>query len=392
MQKRSTLNIISIILWGILALASLKSSIPYIIDFVSYPEYYLSESYEFFVLILSTIRTIILLAICVYFIKNHLNKSIVIFIGALALLYLIAFINTTLIYNYLYFSDFLEFAHFIAFLLSAIVAFFTLTNNFVQYQRICKSIWVIPGCIAMLYLFTDTIVLWLEYDFSFSRFFYQIFYIGAIFCLTASTVFPDGKISFGSLSTEHKSSYESAGNTASNPYGYHDTVVHVLLLIFTFGIWYLIWIYKTTNFLNCMKNEKMRNATVELLLCAFIPFYAIYWTYKSAQRIDKLSKVYCPEESEITNICLILAFFIGFVPPIIMQDKLNHVIISKEKNPNPTASETFETVSQATRAKKSETISELGIADELKKYKELFDEDVITQEEFDAKKQQLLNL
>ena len=34
----------------------------------------------------------------------------------------------------------------------------------------------------------------------------------------------------------------------------------------------------------------------------------------------------------------------------------------------------------------------LGVAEELKTYKELLDEGVITQEEFDRKKQQLLNL
>ena len=34
----------------------------------------------------------------------------------------------------------------------------------------------------------------------------------------------------------------------------------------------------------------------------------------------------------------------------------------------------------------------LGVAEELKTYKELLDEGVITQEEFDTKKQQLLNL
>ena len=36
--------------------------------------------------------------------------------------------------------------------------------------------------------------------------------------------------------------------------------------------------------------------------------------------------------------------------------------------------------------------TEIGIADELIKYKELLDQEVITQEEFDAKKKQLLGL
>ena len=43
-------------------------------------------------------------------------------------------------------------------------------------------------------------------------------------------------------------------------------------------------------------------------------------------------------------------------------------------------------------AKQSTPTPQTGNADELKKYKELFDSGVITQEEFDAKKKQLLGL
>ena len=49
---------------------------------------------------------------------------------------------------------------------------------------------------------------------------------------------------------------------------------------------------------------------------------------------------------------------------------------------------------QSISAPKVETVNgaTIGIADELKKYKELLDGGVITQEEFDAKKKQLLGL
>ena len=100
---------------------------------------------------------------------------------------------------------------------------------------------------------------------------------------------------------------------------------HICLLIFTFGIWQMIWVYKQTQFTNNAKGEEERNPTTKLLLYLFIPFYSIYWTYKTAQRIDIIAKDNgC--NSDLSTVCLILAIFIGIVPPILMQDKVNEII------------------------------------------------------------------
>lgn len=152
---------------------------------------------------------------------------------------------------------------------------------------------------------------------------------------------------------------------------------HVLLLLFTFGIWYLIWIYRMTNYTNAVENEEYRDPTKKLLLCMFIPFYSIYWTYKTAQRIDKMATTN-GISSDMTTLCLILAIFVPIIPPILMQDKMNNIVrtnntqpVSKQENVNK---ETF------------------GTAEQLKEFKELLDSGVITQEDFDAKKKQLLGL
>ena len=73
------------------------------------------------------------------------------------------------------------------------------------------------------------------------------------------------------------------------PDGYCDMLKHVLLLLFTFGIWQFIWIYRTTEFLNRTPNEPPRSGVSQLLLCMFVPFYIIYWVYASCKRIDKLA-------------------------------------------------------------------------------------------------------
>ena len=103
---------------------------------------------------------------------------------------------------------------------------------------------------------------------------------------------------------------------------------HVLLLLFTFGIWPLIWVYRMTEYLNCVKNEPSRGPAAQLLLYLFIPFYSIYWFYKSAQRIDALAKTR-RVSSDLSVICPVLAIFISFIPMILMQEKVNTIIKSK---------------------------------------------------------------
>ena len=47
----------------------------------------------------------------------------------------------------------------------------------------------------------------------------------------------------------------------------------ILLSIFTLGIWSLIWIHRTTKFLNQAPDAEYHNPTKKLLLCMFVPFY-----------------------------------------------------------------------------------------------------------------------
>jgi uncharacterized membrane protein len=133
-------------------------------------------------------------------------------------------------------------------------------------------------------------------------------------------------------------------------------------------------VYRTTSFTNIAKNEEYRNPTTKLLLCMFVPFYSIYWYYKTAQRIDKIAKDK-GVASDLATICLILAIFVPIVPPILMQAKINDI---------------FEGKVAATAPK--ETDKNISDAQALEKYKELLDKGIITQEEFDIKKKEILGL
>ncbi len=163
---------------------------------------------------------------------------------------------------------------------------------------------------------------------------------------------------------------------------YCELVKHILLSLFTFGIWMLIWIYKTTKALNKAPNSEKYDPTKKLLLCMFVPFYMIYWFYKHAEKIDKLNAV-AGNKTDNTTMYLLLGIFIPVVACILMQDNINKLCVA---NTNVESSINSE-VSVRAPAK-----DEKNTAEALKEYKSLLDMGVITQEEFEAKKKQLLGL
>ena len=122
------------------------------------------------------------------------------------------------------------------------------------------------------------------------------------------------------------------GNRFVKPfeYGYFSLAAHIVLLLITFGIWWFIWVYRTTDYLNRLETEPSQTPVCQMLLC-LIPFYSIYWTYKNADRIDKYA-FQNNTNSDITLLSVILAIFVQIVAAIIMQDKLNEIVQPRMTN------------------------------------------------------------
>lgn len=211
---------------------------------------------------------------------------------------------------------------------------------------------------------------WLEYGyFDFGLllgYFQQILLIAGIFILSLSLIITTKKLNIPASSAEYGKSYKSL-------------VPHVLLLLFTCGIYYLVWIYRTTDSLNACKNEEYRTPVNKLLLCMFVPFYSIYWTYKSAHRIDMLGYEK-GIQGETATLNLILSLFVPILPPILMQSKLNSVIMADSASP-----------AVATAMQYAAKPVDNGYND-LEKLKELYDKGIITEEEFTEKKKQVLGI
>ena len=102
----------------------------------------------------------------------------------------------------------------------------------------------------------------------------------------------------------------------------------VILSVVTCGIYYLYWLYKTTDSIKNFMNNAEINPTLELILCLFIPFYQLYLFYKCSRIIykDMTSKVGIDNTEDASVLLLVLSFVgLGIVSAAIIQDKLNSI-------------------------------------------------------------------
>lgn len=158
-----------------------------------------------------------------------------------------------------------------------------------------------------------------------------------------------------------------------------DLTKHILLLLFTFGIYHLIWIYKMTEYTNRTNPNQIRDATVNLLLCMFVPFYSIFWYIKTAEILNDSISI---QNDNFKTMVLITSILVPFIASIIIQDEINKSNITEMHNPIDTK--------QSAKSFNAVQSNESSTIELIKKLKELLDMGAITQEEFDIKKRELL--
>lgn len=263
-----------------------------------------------------------------------------------------------------------------------------------NYKQMVNRLWFLPPAMMLARVILGFFAMILSEFFGIMATSYAYFDLRSVFFILLmaaamlfaglAIVFPDGlpksNLNVVSAQTEGENQKMATNTSGVTSEAYCSLVNHILLLLFTFGIWQFIWIYRMTEYTNAVQDEEPRNPTNKLLLSLFVPFYIIYWTYKTAQRVDKMAATK-GLTSDMATLCLILEIFVPIIPPILLQDKMNNIITAGDARP-----------AAAPKAQKTNNDATLGTAEELKTYKELLDSGVITQEEFDAKKKQLLGL
>lgn len=116
--------------------------------------------------------------------------------------------------------------------------------------------------------------------------------------------------------------------------GYLGLIKLVLLSVFTFGIYNIYWLYRTTRFLNSAPGGNKYSPVGQTLLCIFVPFYIWYWFYRHGEKADVLSGEYSLNFSGTAVLCLVLAILLNVVAPIILQDRINNICVAAVKASN----------------------------------------------------------
>lgn len=296
------------------------------------------------------------------------------------------------------------------FLLAAVICFASLTNIMPMQREAFRRLWFLPAVLSAV-KWVIAIVWTLHRDSRriLSYGFAEYLSSSGIISTLLQGVFITALMLFALLWAANPDGIPSKGTSKA----YCNMALHILLLLFSCGIWYWIWNYRMTRDTNAVRDEAERNPVTKLLLCMFIPFYGIYWTYKTAQRIDKMAwDRNIP--SSTAALCLIMEFFLPIVPPIVMQDKMNAVAAARDPQPvfyrqAAEARQYPQSQQYATQAQQypqsqpqpvqapeypqnQPSAAAQDIAEKLRTYKALLDVGAISQKEFEEKRRQLLGL
>ena len=153
---------------------------------------------------------------------------------------------------------------------------------------------------------------------------------------------------------------------------------NVLLSIITFGVYGYIWLYRMSRNIKCLKNDNS-SLTGELLCLLFVPFYMLYWTYTREKAIKAQADCRNIQMSDNAALYLVLSLLgLSIVSVALMQNDLNTVISNKEK---PIIQEKADI-----NLKQENNNVEI-----LKQLARLKDEGILTEEEYQTKKLEVLD-
>ena len=137
---------------------------------------------------------------------------------------------------------------------------------------------------------------------------------------------------------------------------YIDIAKHIFLSLITFGIWTLVWIYHVTKNLNEVEGVEERKPARELLLCLFLPFYAPFWLYKTAEGVEDYG-MENGKQFKIDILCIAFSFVCPLFATVLIQNKIN-VVAGKPVPEEPVLVQTPAETEEAVSAEAEEAVAE----------------------------------
>ena len=107
----------------------------------------------------------------------------------------------------------------------------------------------------------------------------------------------------------------------------HKDIFAVLVLtVITCGIYFLFWLYDTSEQLRNHLDDQSVNPGLDLLLSMICFPYTIYWFYKTSKLINR-AELYAGLPPNNDTILLVLLDFVGFgiISQLMIQNQLNAI-------------------------------------------------------------------
>jgi hypothetical protein len=108
----------------------------------------------------------------------------------------------------------------------------------------------------------------------------------------------------------------------NNPPNNTDIALNIILSIVTFGIYFYVWIYKLAKKLK-VANPELQDPSLSTILAIFVPFYTIYWLYKSSSDINDLYQKRNGQEAiNVILVVLFSVFSLSIISLVLIEDSL----------------------------------------------------------------------
>lgn len=133
------------------------------------------------------------------------------------------------------------------------------------------------------------------------------------------------------VTADNATGYYAVSHTlGTEPTAQVGVAMQIFLSVITLGIWYWVWLYRTTGVLNDKSTHIKDTAFVEILGCIFVPFYAVYWCYKNSKKADQYVMRYLPNTNAIATLCFVLSIFVPMLSLAIIQNTINNASMAEQ--------------------------------------------------------------
>ena len=155
-----------------------------------------------------------------------------------------------------------------------------------------------------------------------------------------------------------------------------NIAVNIILSIITFGIYFIIWMYRMEVRIRALKKDDSSLTGVVLCLI-FVPFYKIYWFYNREQMFVHTLRQQGQTKDDNSLVYLLLSIFgVSIIAAALMQNDFNRLDAGEGTS--------FGTGHTTDPGKQKD----LAL---LKEIKTLYEEGVLTEAEYNEKKKQILD-